>query len=126
MENQAQLIPFEGIVATQDDKYILSGNGISFSIPVENTKYIDSKLHLKVDSVVELIEGEAKVKALNGDCNCPPSIRPTGREERIPKFGCETTCVVLVMLCNYCVYNPAGGYLRSETKVCGACVGLPF
>jgi hypothetical protein len=60
------------------------------------------------------------------ECKCDIKILPTGREEKISKHGCETTCFGVVLVCHYCVYDVAGVFKEEKSEICGVCVGVPF
>lgn len=126
MPDANSAIAFNGTAIDDGDDFIITDNELGFRIAKTDTILVEGTLRLAPGSIVELTESTKEAINFGQDCNCPPSILATGREERIPKHGCDSTCIVFVLLCHYCVYNPAGGYQGEETKVCGACVGLPF
>lgn len=57
---------------------------------------------------------------------CNPNITPTGKKEKVADFIKPTSCLGVVLMCNYCEYKPEGTFLRSGSEPCGGCIGADF
>jgi hypothetical protein len=57
---------------------------------------------------------------------CPPTISGTGRVERVPDEKRPTSCLAVVLMCNYCEYKPDGIFNKASSTPCGACFGSDF
>lgn len=55
----------------------------------------------------------------------PKSMPATGQEQRIAHPE-SSSCYVIVMTCNMCVYDQQGVLKKTKGEVCGVCLGLDF
>jgi len=124
---KSEWIKFSGETSKKGKKFFLTApSGDIFTINKDAVKFEDDSVFVKINSAVKIIHSSKTETIDNIDCSCPVKILATNREERIPKHGCDTKCWGVVLFCTDCVYNPAGVFIKEETKVCGACIGLPF
>lgn len=125
-ENETEWVDCDANFTQNNDRILLNFPSGSFLIGSSDVKFSENKLLLKTGANIEILENSDDTMKLSGPRNCSNRIPATNREERIPKYGCETKCFGVVMVCYYCVYD-AGGVLRGEeSKICGVCVGIPF
>jgi len=57
--------------------------------------------------------------------SCPARL-PSAKESRIANPQEPTDCFAVVMKCNYCEYDSAGIFVKTESEVCGVCLGWDF
>lgn len=55
----------------------------------------------------------------------PKSLLATGQEQRIahPK---SSSCYVVVMTCNMCIYDQQGVLKETKSEICGVCLEMDF
>jgi hypothetical protein len=59
--------------------------------------------------------------------DCYSNVSSTGNVQKVPHPKRPSACsFAVVMMCNACVYNAQGGLERSESEVCGMCLGGSF
>lgn len=51
---------------------------------------------------------------------CLPSARPQ------TSYLIDTSCAIVVLLCNYCEYNEYGTFLLRRSTLCGGCFSSSF
>lgn len=56
--------------------------------------------------------------------SCAPRQPATGKIEKVSHPDKPSSCMVVVMSCNYCEYSEDGTFSHSGSEVCGVCVGL--
>lgn len=128
LETEPEWIPFIGEIIDKEEEYqLVVPTGGTFLIKKEFVKTKNDKISIKIQSSISILSEPRPVTVSTlRDCNCSNTIPPTNREERIPKFGCETKCFGVVLVCYYCIYGPGGVLQGEESNVCGVCVGFPF
>lgn len=58
--------------------------------------------------------------------DCDPRMPATGQEEKVPHPKEPSSCRIVVMSCNACVYDADGNFSRVDSETCGACVQSSF
>lgn len=56
--------------------------------------------------------------------SCDPRRPATGKLEKVSHPTKPSSCMAVVMSCNYCAYSEDGSFSHSGSEVCGACIGL--
>lgn len=124
--NEMEWLECDANTSKIDNEIIVHFTLGSFSINKEDVNFNAEKLRLKKGAIIKVLEDNTMTLKVMSPCNCSNRIAATNREERIPKYGCETKCFGVVMVCYYCVYDGGGVLIGEESKICGACVGIPF
>ena len=128
LETAPEWIQFIGDSIQLGEEYKLSAsNSGSFTISRQDVKFEGNKIFIKVKAKVTVtLDPSEEDPNLLSHCNCKNTIPGTGRDEIIPKFGCETKCFGVILICYYCIYGPGGVLKGEESSICGACIGFPF
>lgn len=80
---------------------------------------------LAVIFVLGLCEGCDEKDMSNGALtqSCYPGVSKTGAELRLGHPTKPSECRLgVLMLCNYCVYEPGGDLSHSASEICGVCI----
>lgn len=124
---QSEWVKFSGTKLNKGTKVILTvPSGESFSTSKKAIKMVGDSIFIRNHTIINIPTNSSHNFTASAPCGCSVKILATNREERIPKYGCETKCLGIILVCTNCVYNPAGVFIKEETKICGGCIGLPF
>jgi hypothetical protein len=57
---------------------------------------------------------------------CDRALPATGTQQWVSHPQKPSACFGVVMMCNYCEYDPDGAFEKSGSEACGVCIGADF